>query len=157
MCLLAWCVYVCACVTCLVRRYVQCTKAQYPRLRLLCSVQNNSVSKLLSVYVISSHLPLQYQRIDLYVTPYRKFPCTLLHFTGSGHFNCSMRNKADKMVSAHYPLPNNLSLLLWENLGGVPWHVPSSRVFTMHRQFGHCTGILSTPPWYHGTERRETS
>ncbi len=33
------------------------------------------------------------------VVPYCEFPLALLHFTGSGHMNRSMRSKADKMVS----------------------------------------------------------
>lgn len=32
------------------------------------------------------------------VVPYCEFPLALLHFTGSGHMNRSMRSKADKMV-----------------------------------------------------------
>jgi DNA polymerase lambda len=39
----------------------------------------------------------KYRRIDIYVTPYAEFPCMLLHFTGSGHFNRSIRSKADKL------------------------------------------------------------
>ena len=39
----------------------------------------------------------KHRRIDIYVTPYSQFPCMLLHFTGSGHFNRSMRSKAEKM------------------------------------------------------------
>ena len=48
----------------------------------------------------------QYRRLDIYVVPYSQFPLTLLHFTGSGHFNRSMRHKADKLVSSFFLLLN---------------------------------------------------
>ena len=54
----------------------------------------------------------QYRRIDVYVTPYAEFPCMLLHFTGSGHFNRSIRSKADKLVRFHQTLFVPLSLIL---------------------------------------------
>ena len=64
--------------------------------------------------VIHSSLYLwQYRRLDIYVVPYSQFPLTLLHFTGSGHFNRSMRHKADKLVSLlHVAVPFYLSLTL---------------------------------------------
>jgi len=40
----------------------------------------------------------QYRRLDIMVVPYKEFPLALVHFTGSGHMNRSMRSKADKMV-----------------------------------------------------------
>ncbi len=51
---------------------------------------------------------VQYRRLDIYVVPYSQFPLTLLHFTGSGHFNRSMRHKADKLVS---PLPFSVTVI----------------------------------------------
>ncbi|XP_072032777.1 DNA polymerase lambda-like [Amphiura filiformis] len=38
----------------------------------------------------------KYRRIDIIVAPYSEYPCALLHFTGSGHFNRSMRALAKK-------------------------------------------------------------
>jgi DNA polymerase lambda len=40
----------------------------------------------------------KHRRIDIYICPYSEYPLMLLHFTGSGHFNRSIRHRADKMV-----------------------------------------------------------
>lgn len=39
----------------------------------------------------------KHRRIDIMLVPYCEFPLALVHFTGSGHMNRSMRSKADKM------------------------------------------------------------
>lgn len=39
----------------------------------------------------------KHRRIDIIVVPYAQYPCALLHFTGSGHYNRSLRSKANKM------------------------------------------------------------
>ncbi|XP_019849408.1 PREDICTED: DNA polymerase lambda-like isoform X1 [Amphimedon queenslandica] len=39
----------------------------------------------------------KHRRIDIYICPYSEYPLMLLHFTGSGHFNRSLRSRADKM------------------------------------------------------------
>ncbi|XP_072177426.1 DNA polymerase lambda-like isoform X1 [Diadema setosum] len=38
----------------------------------------------------------KHRRIDIIVAPYSEYPCALVHFTGSGHFNRSMRALAKK-------------------------------------------------------------
>ncbi|EDV22685.1 uncharacterized protein TRIADDRAFT_28268, partial [Trichoplax adhaerens] len=38
----------------------------------------------------------KYRRLDIIVVPYREWACSLLYFTGSGHFNRSMRLLARK-------------------------------------------------------------
>ena len=68
-----------------------------------------------NVKAFSSFRHVQHRRIDIYVVPYSEFPLALLHFTGSGHFNRSMRHKADKLVTytfsvchPHLPVVNML-------------------------------------------------
>lgn len=39
----------------------------------------------------------KYRRIDFIAAPYAEWPCALLHFTGSAHYNRSIRLKAKKM------------------------------------------------------------
>lgn len=51
--------------------------------------------KYLGVCQLGEHR--KYRRIDIILVPYNEFPLALLHFTGSGHFNRSMRKKADTM------------------------------------------------------------
>ena len=110
------CLCVRACVCLCVRGLHQHRPSNLQRLALTpFSVQLKIThSRNSCVYLFNSHLPLlppslppllsplpplaQYRRIDIYVTPYSEFPCMLLHFTGSGHFNRSMRSKADKLV-----------------------------------------------------------
>ncbi len=53
---------------------------------------------LFSVTYSSFAFSVQFRRIDIILVPYNEFPLALLHFTGSGHFNRSMRNKANIMV-----------------------------------------------------------
>ena len=40
---------------------------------------------------------MQHRRIDIIVTPHNEFYAALVYFTGSGHFNRSMRHMASKM------------------------------------------------------------
>lgn len=64
---------------------------------------NESQQKYLGV----CRLPGQdrrHRRLDIIVVPYREFACALLYFTGSAHFNRSMRALAktkDMSLSEH--------------------------------------------------------
>jgi len=40
---------------------------------------------------------LQHRRLDIIVVPYDQFACAQLYFTGSAHFNRSMRSLAARM------------------------------------------------------------
>ena len=42
-------------------------------------------------------LIFQYRRIDIIVVPYDEYACALVYFTGSAHFNRSLRHLAKKM------------------------------------------------------------
>ena len=66
------------------------------------------------------------------VVPYCEFPLALIHFTGSGHMNRSMRSKADKMVSQ----PFNISIKTT-----VPLTIDSGHglILSEHKL---CTGVI---------------
>ncbi len=69
------------------------------------------------------------------VVPYCEFPLALVHFTGSGHLNRSMRSKADKMVRGKKK-PVELEIQLTKSL---PSFLHQGMSLSEHAM---CTGVI---------------
>ena len=89
-------------------------------------------------YMGVCHLPgpgHRHRRLDIIVVPYNEFACALMYFTGSAHFNRSMRAlaKTRNMSLSEHSLNENVvrqgSLKVY---GGTPLPTPSEEaVFSL--------------------------
>lgn len=79
------------------------------------------------------------------VVPYCEFPLALLHFTGSGHMNRSMRSKADKMVRENTCMQHSITLFFLLGL-----KVP--RVPTLPIKPSHSTLYYRVAPCHESAE-----
>ena len=98
-------------------------------------------------YVFLFHNHPQHRRLDIIVVPYAEYPCALLYFTGSGHFNRSMRSKAQTMVSTnHLYCITTTALTGYVIIGTCTAKkcYKKSKVFTVHSYWACVSPALGT-------------